>query len=80
MANRKELRYYRRRAEEAAALAASVRALPRHVGDRVVWPNGVVWERVGDDRWSALGDGHSREHPYSSGHVASFAWTPYEEA
>lgn len=55
MANPKELRKYRRRAQEAAETLALVEALPRRVGSLIQWgENGLIWQRVGDDAWVAL--------------------------
>ncbi|AYD87346.1 hypothetical protein SEA_VALENTINIPUFF_45 [Microbacterium phage ValentiniPuff] len=83
MANRKELRDARRKAAEATASLQAIASLPRRVGSLVMWNNGVIWERRGDDDWHAvahtLADG-TVEAPdpvsaavrYSSAHVAQF--------
>lgn len=62
MGNRKELRDARRRAADAVAELAAIEALPRRIGSRVRWTNGVIWERVGDDAWEPRfeNDGYER--------------------
>ena len=74
MSNRKELRDARRRRDEAQQSLDAIRALPRHRGAQVVWSNGVVWTREGDDAWRPsttgdVGDWVPSLHP--SAHVAS---------
>jgi len=76
MANRRELRNARRKAAEAADLLERIERLPRRVGQKVRWSNGVVWTREGDDAWRAEAvqtDGTLwvDDVTYPSAHVAS---------
>ena len=66
-----ELSRARARLIEAAEELANIAALPRAVGSRIEWENGVVWTRAGDDDWRAGGISMG----YSSGHVGSLPWT-----
>ena len=80
MRNRKELRDARAKAARAAAEVEWIEALPRRRGELVVWDNGVVWQRAGDDAWIPIahagGEADTIERePYSSAHVASWAGT-----
>lgn len=80
MANRKELRDARRKAAEAQRIADEIAALPRRVGQQVIWANGVIWTRVGDDRWRSQYE-EPGEPVYPSAHIVSFPgfWRPYDE-
>lgn len=72
----REVRDARRKATEAADLARSIEALPRHAGQSVRWPhNGVVWTRAGDDDWRPDSDPERR---YPSAHIASIWWEPID--
>lgn len=74
MTNRHELSAARKRLTEAADSLAGIQALPRRVGQQVVWSNGVVWTRAGDDRWTPWSASQPADMPelvYSSAHVAS---------
>lgn len=83
MSNRQELLRARRARDEAQATLDAIQRLPRRKGARVRWPNGVTWERYGDDDWRAviLTDEHGWEfvvfdsdnvsRRYSSEHVAT---------
>src|SRR5690606_39748459 len=51
VANPKELKRARRKAEDARWEAWAVERLPRRVGQTVRWSNGVIWTRAGDDDW-----------------------------
>lgn len=62
------------RAIQAEALARATRkaiqSLPQRVGSSVVWANGLVWTRTGDDQWMA--DDHPiGQGAYPSAHVAT---------
>ena len=78
MANRTELREARKRAAEAVKSLRQIEALPRRVGQRVRWSNGVIWERVGDNAWRAISENGvpllSFPQRYRSEHVASGSW------
>ena len=79
--NRRELQKARRIAREASESLAAILRLPRRKHARVLWGNGVVWERYGDDDWRPVG--YMREgvleaalpadidRRYSSAHIAS---------
>lgn len=56
---------------QAEASLAQIRRLPRRVGSRVRWGNGVIWIRRGDDHWEAEGGIATN---VGSAHVAQFAW------
>ena len=74
MSNRRELAQARKALEQAHANLAAIEALPRRVGSQVVWSNGVVWTRDGDNRWlppSASQPDDMPTFPYTSAHVAS---------
>lgn len=73
MSNPRELREVRRNADQALRTMREVEALPRRVGQRVRWSNGVIWIRAGDNDWRADG---IPERSYSSAHVASGNWKP----
>lgn len=75
MANPKELRRARQRLVEAQREYESIRALPRMVGDKVRWKNGVVWVRMGDNQWRTEGIFLI----YSSAHVAGGVWERIEK-
>lgn len=72
MANRKELRDARRKAVEAARIADEIAALPRRVGQQVIWSNGVIWTRVGDDQWQSQFD-EMDEPLYPSVHIVMYS-------
>jgi hypothetical protein len=81
MNNRKELARARRKEAEAIASRQWIEELPRRVGQKVRWSNGVIWERTGDDRWQPgdeagwfLSDGQPFA-PSPSEHVANSDWT-----
>lgn len=68
----------RRRVEDAQRSLADIERLPRRVGQQVIWTNGVVWTRVGDDRWRPWSEHQPDDMPdllYPSEHVASGHWT-----
>ena len=71
MANPNELRRARRREAEAIESRHRIEQLPRRIGQRVRWANGVVWTRIGDDAWLPV-DGTCQV--YESDHVASLYW------
>lgn len=76
MSNPRELRAARRRVLEAQTSLDNILALPRRSGAQVVWSNGVVWTRVGDDQWLPWSENEPAEMPktvYPSAHVASGA-------
>lgn len=79
MSNRRELLRARRQMEIAIATLAAVEALPRRKQSLVIWGNGVVWRRIGDDQWVPL-HSNTRYVPdlenfgmYPSEHVATSA-------
>jgi hypothetical protein len=81
--NPRELREARRVANEAAAILEGILALPRRKGSRVIWRNGVIWERRGDDDWRpvahTVGDEivptpEDQQTRYRSAHIASFGF------
>lgn len=78
MSNRRELRDARRRAEYYAAELAAIEALPRRVGSRIAWANGVIWERVGDDAWEPRHDDGDDYGTYSSAHVTGVQFGIHE--
>jgi hypothetical protein len=65
-------------------LLAAVEALPRRKGSLVIWGNGVVWRRIGDNEWEPLHSNQryvpDREHfgLYPSSHVA-MCWGVHAE-
>lgn len=59
---------------EATLALEQITALPREIGSRVRWSNGVVWTRAGDNDWRS---GYL-EIPYRSAHIASSPWTLVE--
>lgn len=81
MPNPRELRKARKAANEAAASLEAIEALPRRIGSKVRWRNGVIWQRAGDDDWRPVAhlvgdveeptDLVNREIRYTSAHVAS---------
>lgn len=74
MANPRELRNARRKHEEARDSYRAIKRLPRRIGQQVVWSNGVVWTRTGDDQWQPDSEPSWR---YPSAHVASLPWQPH---
>jgi hypothetical protein len=68
MGNQLELKRARRAAENAQRILEAVENLPRRRGSKVTWSNGVVWTRVGDNRWVSNG---TPPYAYPSAHVAS---------
>jgi hypothetical protein len=76
--NPKELARARKKLNEARQELDDVLSLPRRRGSRIRWPNGVVWERVGDDAWRGTSStGWVGEHLYPSAHVGSIG--PWEK-
>lgn len=51
-----------------------VAALPGRIGSRVLWTNGVLWERVGPNGWKAISDDSGRGEWWPSEHVVSKPW------
>lgn len=79
MSNRRELRAARAKLARAQAELEAVEALPRRVGSRVQWSNGVIWTRVGDNAWlpwSANQPDDMPERHYESVHVATADLVP----
>jgi hypothetical protein len=73
VANPGELRRARLREADAIESRRQIERLPRRIGQRIRWANGVVWTRVGDDAWLPV-DGTCQV--YGSDHVASLDWEP----
>jgi hypothetical protein len=74
VSNPRELRNARRKLAAAQSELDGILSLPRHRGAQVVWSNGVVWTRAGDDTWLPWTGGQNPEWTvvaYSSAHVAS---------
>lgn len=78
MGNRRELAKARKAVDLATATLAAVEALPRRKGSLVLWRNGVVWRRIGDDEWEPM---HAPDYvpdpenygTFQSSHVATSA-------
>jgi hypothetical protein len=81
MSNRRELLNARRDVEHAASILAAIERLPRRKGSLVIWTNGIVWRRLGDDSWEALHRDNGWQSDtetygtFPSAHVASAAGT-----
>lgn len=80
MSNRRELQDARRKAEHALFVVEAIERLPRRKGSMILWSNGVIWRRVGDDEWEPLHRADSeyiadREQygVFGSAHVATSA-------
>lgn len=73
MRNQYELKRVREKFAEASWALEQVQNLPRRKGSRILWDNGVVWTRVGDNDWRA---DDLPDIPYPSEHVATIgSWT-----
>lgn len=82
MSNRKELRAARAKLANAQAELTAIEALPRRIGARVQWSNGVIWTRVGDNTWlpwSASQPDDMPEIHYDSVHVATGHLVPLSQ-
>ena len=77
MGNAKELRKARDAFDRARRTLEAIEHLPRRRGSLVLWTNGVVWQRLGDDEWESLHveDGYEPhgEYKFDSEHVATSA-------
>lgn len=75
MAVSKERKKAQKRADFAVWANGRIAALPPKNGSRVLWDNGIVWTRIGDDHWENV-EGLPGE-AYSSEHIATIGdWTP----
>lgn len=77
MSNARELAKARRLVKNAQQSLAEIERLPRRIGQQVIWSNGVVWTRIGDDQWRPWSEGQTPEMTvpiYRSAHVASGVW------